>query len=174
MSTADAVSHGASTSGCGKTGRRSRTLPDTPSDEQVLDRAGVNLRGAYTGTTINVARIDTYWNGGSPQAGLTRWYDNVVVATEHIGCAPFTIRKDALAGQTSWQVQVAENTDSQTVVWDSGEIVGTGTGVDVSDATGTFSAGASTCVLPAAGYVVRGRQATAAGWSLWSVWSSMF
>ncbi|KPJ89011.1 MAG: hypothetical protein AMS18_12855, partial [Gemmatimonas sp. SG8_17] len=97
----------------------------------VLDRSGLNLRGAYTGTSVNVAMIDTYWNGGAPVGGLKRWYDNVVVATEPIGCVTFSVEKSALAGQTSWQLVVARDDSNRTPVWDSGTIPGDGTSVDL-------------------------------------------
>ena len=140
----------------------------------VLDRTGLNLRGAYTATTINVAMIDTYWNGGSPAAGLKRWYDNVVVATEPIGCASFTVAKSPLADQAAWHLQVALDTQARPLVWDSGIITGAGTEVAVGEETGTFQPGAPTCVLPSGSYIVRARQERGGEWSPWSDWAPMF
>ena len=140
----------------------------------ILDRTGMNLRGAYTGTSVNVAMIDTYWNGGAPVGGLRRWYDNVVVATEPVGCVTFTVEKSALAGQTSWQLAIALDDSNRTPVWDSGTIPSDGTSIDISQSTGTFAAGMVPCVDPSTPYVFRARQATQVGLSEWSEWAAMF
>jgi len=140
----------------------------------VLDRSDLNLTGAYTATSVNVAMIDTYWNGGAPVGGLRRWYDNVVVATEPIGCATFTVEKSALAGQTSWQLMIALDDSNRSTVWDSGTIPGDGTSIDISQSSGTFAAGMIPCIDPGTAYVFRARQATQAGWSEWSEWAPMF
>ncbi len=140
----------------------------------VLDRPDLNLRGAYTGTSVNVAMIDTYWNGGAPVGGLERWYDNVVVATESVGCVTFTVEKSALAGQTAWQLAIALDDSNRTPVWDSGTIQGDGRSVDISASSGTFTAGMVPCIDPSTPYVFRARQATQAAWSEWSEWAPMF
>lgn len=142
-------------------------------DELVLDRSGLNVRGSYEGTGINVAMIDTYWNGGSPEDSLERWYDNVVVATERIGCARFSVSKEALAGQRAWSVEVAR-AGSTEPVWSSGEVEDASTRLEISDTTGTFAAGVPTCLTPGADYVVRARHARGSEWSAWSEWRPLF
>ncbi len=140
--------------------------------EIVLDRTGLDIRGAYTSTTINVAMIDTYWNGGAPQAGLKRWYDNVVVSTEPIGCARFTVQKSGLSNQSAWQLQIARDT-TQPALWDSGVMTGDGNAVDVSPETGSFSPGTPPCLLPSSTYFMRARHAQGEVWSEWSAWLSL-
>ncbi len=142
--------------------------------EVVLDRSDLNLRGAYTATTINVAMIDTYWNDGSPLDGLKRWYDNVVVATESVGCAAYTVQKTSLSDQTAWQVQVGLGADSPALVWDSGVMEDSGTEINISAQTGSFSPGAATCLQPTLQYMIRARQASGGEWSEWSAWAPMF
>ncbi|UCG89173.1 MAG: hypothetical protein JSW71_11795 [Gemmatimonadota bacterium] len=142
--------------------------------EIVLDRQNENLRGAYDGTTINVAMIDTYWNEGAPVAGLRRWYDNVVLATEAIGCAVPTIQKSTLVGQVAWEVEVAVDSPTHPVVWSSGTKAGDASEVQLSDDAGTFASGRSSCVLPDAGLVVRARHRNSIGWSEWTEWASLF
>jgi len=140
----------------------------------VLDTDGLNLRGAYTGTTINVAMLEGYWNGGAPRDGLKRWFDNVVIATEPIGCAVYTVRKKDLDDQSAWQIQVATAADEAAVVWDSGEVEGPGVELDITEQMGTFADGATHCILPSGGYVARARHAVGDTWSKWSEWSPMF
>ena len=140
----------------------------------VLDREGLNLRGAYTATTINVAMLEGYWNGGAPRDGLKRWFDNVVVATEPVGCAVYTVRKKDLDDQSAWQLQVAKAADEATVVWDSGNVPGPGIEIDITEKTGTFTEGATRCLLPADAYFLRARHAVGEIWSEWSAWSPMF
>ncbi len=141
---------------------------------EVLDRRALNLRGAYDQTTINVAMIDTYWNESSPAEGLRRWYDNVVVSTEPIGCAIPTVQKSSQAGQTAWEVEVAEDTPNHTVVWNSGAMMNADNEVDLSQATGTFVEGRVPCVGPNDGLVMRARHQTAGGWSEWTEWVGLF
>lgn len=140
----------------------------------VLDRQDVNLRGAYDQTTINVAMIDTYWNEGSPVEGLRRWYDNVVVSTQPIGCAIPTIQKSPQSGQTGWEVEVAEDDPQHPSVWSSGTMTNADSEVDLSQDTGTFATGRVPCVGPDDGLVVRARHQTAGGWSDWTEWVSLF
>jgi len=142
--------------------------------ELLLDRQNVNLRGAYDGTTINVAMIDTYWNEGAPVAGLRRWYDNVVLATALVGCAVPTIEKSALAGQVAWEVEVALGLPDHPPVWSSGTLQGNASEIELSDDTGTFAPGRSSCVLPDAGLVVRARHQNSKGWSEWTGWTDLF
>ncbi len=142
--------------------------------ELMLDRQNVNLRGAYDATTINVAMIDTYWNDGAPVAGLRRWYDNVVLATEPIGCAVPTIQKSTLAGQVAWEVEVALDLPDHPTVWTSATLQGDGNEIELSAASGTFAAGRSSCVLPDAGLVVRARHQNSNGWSQWTDWAELF
>ncbi|UCF19383.1 MAG: hypothetical protein JSU87_15880 [Gemmatimonadota bacterium] len=139
----------------------------------VLQREGLNIRGAYTATTINVAMLDTYWNGGAVEEGLKRWYDNVVVATEPIGCAGFSVSKSGLERQGAWQLQIAAAADESSLVWDSGTIQGAGDEVVVSESTGTFSGGRR-CVYPSEAPFMRARQAVGSSWSEWSDWAPMF
>lgn len=140
----------------------------------VLDREGLNLRGAYTTTTINVAMLEGYWNGGAPQDGLKRWFDNVVIATEPIGCAVYTVRKKDLDDQSAWQLQVAKAPDETALVWDSGEVSGPGVEIDITDKMGTFAEGATRCLLPSDSYFVRAKHAAGETWSEWSEWTPMF
>jgi hypothetical protein len=140
----------------------------------VLDREGLNLRGAYTTTTINVAMLEGYWNGGAPRDGLKRWFDNVVIATEPIGCAVYTVRKKDLDDQSAWQLQVATAADEAAVVWDSGNVPGPGVEVDITEKAGTFVEGATHCILPSDPYFVRAKHAVGDIWSEWSEWSPMF
>jgi hypothetical protein len=143
-------------------------------DEVVLDREGLNLRGAYTETSINLAMLEGYWNGGSPRDGLKRWFDNVVIASEPVGCAVYSVRKKGLDDQSAWQLQVATAADEAAIVWDSGNVPGAGEELDVSERTGTFVEGASRCLLPKETYLVRARHAVGDTWSAWSEWSPMF
>lgn len=140
----------------------------------VLDRNGLNLRGAYTATTINNAVLEGYWNGGSPRGGLRRWFDNVVLSTEPVGCAIFTVKKKELDDQSRWQVQVATRAEESAIIWDSGLIEGAGTDIDVAEATGTFAEGADRCLLRSTAYVIRARHAVGVTWSEWTEWSPMF
>jgi hypothetical protein len=140
----------------------------------VLDRQDVNLRGAYAQTMINVAMIDTYWNESSPVEGLRRWYDNVVLSTQPIGCAVPTIQKSALTGQTAWEVEVAVDTPDHPAVWSSGTMTNAASEIQLSDDTGTFAPGRGPCVGPDDGLVMRARHQTAAGWSEWTEWVSLF
>ncbi len=139
-----------------------------------LRREGINLRGAYTGTTINTIMLDTYWNDGAPEEGLMRWYDNVVVATERIGCARFTVAKSPLADQRGWRLQLASAPNESALVWDSGEVSGAGTEIDISESTGDFATGVAPCLYPSASYVMRARHADGSGWSRWSDWTPVF
>lgn len=54
----------------------------------VLDasRTNLNFRGSYTGFGINAVLFENYINQGSSQA-QSRWWDNIVVATQRIGCS---------------------------------------------------------------------------------------
>lgn len=142
--------------------------------DPVLDRSGVNLRGAYTATTINVAMIEGHWNGGADRGDLKRWFDNVVISSQPVGCAVFTVAKKKLDDQSAWQLQVATAANEAAVIWDSGEVPGPGLEIDVSEEIGTFAPGANTCLLPSSAYVMRARQAVADTWSAWSEWMPMF
>ncbi len=139
-----------------------------------LDRSGVNLRGAYTATTINEAMLEAYWSGGAPRDDLMRWFDNVVIATEPVGCAIFSVRKNDLKDQSAWQLQVATGSDESAVLWDSGNVPGAGTEIDISEHAGRFADGADRCLLPSAKYVMRARHAVGDTWSDWSEWQPMF
>lgn len=141
--------------------------------EVVLDRSGLNFRGAYDETGINVAMIDTYWNGGSPAEGLDRWYDNVVIATERVGCAEFTVSKDPLAEQSAWSVEIREG-EVEEPVWSTGTLEGDGSRVAISETTGTFAEDASPCIRPDGDYRVRARHARDGTWSAWSEWRPLF
>lgn len=143
--------------------------------EVALDRRrGVNLRGAYTETTINVAMLDTYWNGGAPRGGLRRWYDNIVVATEPIGCASFSVEKEPLEDQSAWQLQVAETGAEDSPIWDSGTIESDANVIEISQVDGSFTSGVVPCVTPSDRYGMRARQAQAGEWSSWSEWRPLF
>lgn len=143
--------------------------------DTVLDRSGVNLRGAYTATTINVAMLEGQWVGaGAIRGDLKRWFDNVVIATEPAGCAVFTVAKKELDEQSAWQLQIATAPDEAALIWDSGEVSGPGVEIDITEEMGAFSAGANRCLLPSDGHVMRARHAAAGTWSEWSQWMPMF
>lgn len=139
-----------------------------------LDRTGLNLRGAYTATTINEARLEAYWSGGAPRDELMRWFDNVVVATEPVGCVTFTVRKKELEDQSAWHLQIATAPSESAVVWDSGNVPGVGTQIDISEQAGTFADGAERCLRPSDEYVMRAKHAVGETWSEWSEWKPMF
>ena len=48
-------------------------------------REGLNFLGTYKDYGINGIFFENYWNSGSPQA-QSRWFDNIVVSTQRIGC----------------------------------------------------------------------------------------
>lgn len=50
-----------------------------------IDTGGLNWRAAYTDYGINSIFFENYWNGGSP-AEQERYWDNIVISTERIGC----------------------------------------------------------------------------------------
>jgi hypothetical protein len=52
-------------------------------DSLIVERTNVDLRGSAS-DKINEMMLDCYWNGGSPKA-QSRYYDNLVIATEKIG-----------------------------------------------------------------------------------------
>ncbi len=139
-----------------------------------LDRPSENLRGAYTATTINEAVLEAYWSGGAPRNELMRWFDNVVIATEPVGCATFTVRKNDLKEQSAWQLQVATAANESAVVWDSGNVPGVGTQIDISEQAGKFADGADRCLRPSDQYVMRAKHAVGESWSEWSEWKPMF
>jgi hypothetical protein len=49
-------------------------------------REGLDFLGNYKDYGINAVFFENYWNTGSPQAQM-RWFDNIVVSTQRIGCA---------------------------------------------------------------------------------------
>jgi hypothetical protein len=50
-------------------------------------RSDLNWVGGYSAYGINVVFFENYWNNGSPKA-QSRYFDNIVVSTEQIGCLP--------------------------------------------------------------------------------------
>ena len=48
-------------------------------------RTGLNFSGSYTGYGINAVFFENYWNATAPQP-QERYWDNLVVATQRIGC----------------------------------------------------------------------------------------
>lgn len=52
--------------------------------------ANLNYVGSYTAYGINAILFENYINNGSPQA-QSRYWDNIVVSTQRIGCSPGTI-----------------------------------------------------------------------------------
>jgi len=48
-------------------------------------RTDLNFVGSYTAYGINAVFIENYWNAGSPKE-QERYFDNLVVSTERIGC----------------------------------------------------------------------------------------
>jgi hypothetical protein len=55
-------------------------------DALVASRYDLNWVGAYSAYGINTVMLETYWNGGAPQA-TERYLDNFVIASGRIGCA---------------------------------------------------------------------------------------
>src|SRR5690606_23392258 len=49
------------------------------------ERTGLNWVGSYDAYGINAVFFENYWNSGSPKA-QERYFDNIVVSTERIGC----------------------------------------------------------------------------------------
>jgi len=49
-------------------------------------REGLDFLGDYKEYGINSIFFENYWNTGSPKAQM-RWFDNIVVSTQRIGCA---------------------------------------------------------------------------------------
>ncbi len=60
------------------------------------------------------------------------------------------------------------------MLWDSGNVPGAGTEIDISEHAGRFADGADRCLLPSAKYVMRARHAVGDTWSDWSEWQPMF
>ena len=52
---------------------------------QTLSRTDLNWVGSYDAYGINTVSLENYWNDGAPQA-QERYFDNLVVSTERIGC----------------------------------------------------------------------------------------
>jgi hypothetical protein len=53
-------------------------------DTVIINRSDVDLVGS-TSYNFNNAMLDAHWNDGSPKA-QNRYYDNLVISTERIGC----------------------------------------------------------------------------------------
>jgi hypothetical protein len=53
--------------------------------KEIVKRTNVDLRGS-TSYNFNAVQLDCYWNGGSPKE-QSRFYDNLVISSERIGCA---------------------------------------------------------------------------------------
>ena len=49
------------------------------------ERTGLNWVGAFNAYGINSIYVENYWNAGSP-AAQERYFDNIVVSTQRIGC----------------------------------------------------------------------------------------
>jgi hypothetical protein len=47
---------------------------------------GLNFVGTFSGYGINAVFFENYWNKGAP-ATQERYFDNIVVSTQRIGCA---------------------------------------------------------------------------------------
>jgi hypothetical protein len=48
-------------------------------------RTGLNWVGSFSAYGINAVYLENYWNSGSP-ATQERYFDNLVVSTQRIGC----------------------------------------------------------------------------------------
>jgi hypothetical protein len=57
--------------------------------ELEAERTGLNFLGSYNAYGINGLFLENYWNGGSP-VDQERYFDNLVVSTEPIGCPEVT------------------------------------------------------------------------------------
>ncbi|MGH1345390.1 MAG: hypothetical protein ACRBN8_27755 [Nannocystales bacterium] len=53
--------------------------------ELEADRVGMDWRGTWEAFGLNLLSIENFWVGGAP-ADLDRWFDDVVISTEPIGC----------------------------------------------------------------------------------------
>ena len=58
----------------------------------VASRNDLNWVGAYNAYGLNAVMLETYWNGGAPQA-TERYIDNFVIATGLIGCSVAPVRR---------------------------------------------------------------------------------
>jgi hypothetical protein len=54
-------------------------------DQAQASRSDLNWIGSYSAYGINVVFFENYWNNGSPKK-QSRYFDNIVVSTERIGC----------------------------------------------------------------------------------------
>ncbi len=68
-------------------------------------RTGLNFVGVYTAFGINAIFFENYWSATAPSAE-SRYWDNIVVATQRIGCGESTSYSvtdlGALGGDWSW------------------------------------------------------------------------
>jgi hypothetical protein len=53
-------------------------------------------------------------------------------------------------------------------------VAGAGREIEISEATGSFTAGVAPCISPSASYVMRARHAAGGDWSDWSEWTEVF
>ncbi len=54
-----------------------------------VSKSGINWIGDYKDYGINAVLFENYWNKGSP-VDQTRYFDNIVISTERIGCGKKT------------------------------------------------------------------------------------
>lgn len=54
-------------------------------DESQGAREGIDWRGTWAAFGLNQLALENFWIGGAP-ADLDRWFDDLVIATERIGC----------------------------------------------------------------------------------------
>jgi hypothetical protein len=50
-------------------------------------RTGLNWRGSYTGYGINHFALENWWNGGLAPTTEYRYFDDLMISTQRIGCA---------------------------------------------------------------------------------------
>jgi hypothetical protein len=55
-------------------------------DSLEASRPGLDFLGTYKDYGLNGILFENYWNSGSPQ-NQKRWFDNIVVSTQRVGCA---------------------------------------------------------------------------------------
>lgn len=150
----------------------------------VLDaeRKNLDLRGTYTGHSINAIFLEAYWNNGSP-VDQYRWYDDFVVSTEPIGplTAPTnptlikTTSKTPGANSGVWEVQIATERRDDAIAWDSRPVPANLNRVTVTGQSGIFTIAGQTSLPTGATYFCRIRQkATDDVWSAWSPWHQPF
>jgi len=146
------------------------------------ERTRLNWRGTYTSHGINAVFLEAYWNKGSP-VDQSRWIDHFVISTAPIGpvvCARNPVLlKTPYRGpgrQQAWEVEIAADDASETVVWRSRSLSASDR-VRADADTGAFIgplAGQRQLGAPQTFYVRVRQQSDSGEWSDWSTWHQPF